>query len=69
MIGECGASVLIPYIEMVVRCRRLVGLMGCGGGKGGGDVAASTAAVVAMPAVEVREGGRECVICKEEMRV
>lgn len=46
--------------------------MSCGGGGGGkefGEVAASAAAVVALPAVEVAVGGRECVICKEEMRV
>ncbi|XP_054782886.1 E3 ubiquitin-protein ligase SGR9, amyloplastic-like [Prosopis cineraria] len=68
-IGECSAAILIPCIEMVIRCRRLVGSMDCGGGKGGGEVAASRAAVVALPRVEVRAGGRECVICKEEMRV
>ncbi|XVE96782.1 hypothetical protein REPUB_Repub02eG0252600 [Reevesia pubescens] len=58
-----GAS-LIPYIEMVTRCKRFVGIMNCGGK----EVAASSAAVVALPAVEVRVGGVECVICKEEMR-
>ncbi|KAK4281417.1 hypothetical protein QN277_012911 [Acacia crassicarpa] len=68
-IGECSAAILIPYIEMVIRWWRLVGSIGCGGEKGGGEVAASRAAVVALPRVEVRAGGRECVICKEEMRV
>ncbi|KAK8491695.1 hypothetical protein V6N13_030114 [Hibiscus sabdariffa] len=32
------------------------------------EVAASPAEVVALPSVEVRGGGVECVICKEEMR-
>ncbi|KAF7818560.1 E3 ubiquitin-protein ligase SGR9, amyloplastic [Senna tora] len=69
--AACTATTLIPYVEMVVRCRRLVGVMGCvsGGGKGVGEVAASRAAVVALPAVEVEAGGRECVICKEEMGI
>ncbi|CBI32642.3 unnamed protein product, partial [Vitis vinifera] len=31
-------------------------------------VGASTASVVALPSVEVSDGGVECVICKEEMR-
>lgn len=34
-----------------------------------GVAAASAATVVSLPAVEVTVGGRECVICKEEMRV
>ncbi|KAI9071438.1 hypothetical protein K1719_046587 [Acacia pycnantha] len=48
-IGECSAAILIPYIEMVIRWWRLVGSMGCGGEKGSGEVAASRAAVVALP--------------------
>ncbi|TYI87463.1 hypothetical protein E1A91_D04G136800v1 [Gossypium mustelinum] len=65
--GIFDGAALIPYIEMVTRCKRLVGIMGCSG-KEGKEVAASPAAVVALPAVEVRGGGIECVICKEEMR-
>ncbi|XVE61788.1 hypothetical protein DITRI_Ditri06bG0067300 [Diplodiscus trichospermus] len=65
--GVFDGAALLPYIEMVTRCRRFVGIMGCGG-KEGKEVAASPAAVVALPAVEVRRGGVECVICKEEMR-
>ena len=71
-LGECKGTVLIPYVEMVGRCMRLVGSLGCVGGgedKEVGEVAAAAAAVVALPAVEVAVGGRECVICKEEMRV
>ncbi|XVF08000.1 hypothetical protein REPUB_Repub06bG0187500 [Reevesia pubescens] len=64
--GVFDGAALVPYIEMVTRCRRFVGIMGCG--KEGKEVAASPAAVVALPAVEVRGGGIECVICKEEMR-
>ncbi|XP_057427724.1 E3 ubiquitin-protein ligase SGR9, amyloplastic [Lotus japonicus] len=73
VIGACKGTILIPFVERVSRCWRLVGAMNCGGGGGGGkefgEVAASAAAVVALPAVEVAVGGRECVICKEEMRV
>ncbi|OMO72681.1 hypothetical protein CCACVL1_17667 [Corchorus capsularis] len=65
--GAYDGAALIPYIEMVIRCRRFVGIMGCGG-KEGREIAASPAAVVALPAVEVRSGGVECVICKEEMK-
>ncbi|KAI4300198.1 hypothetical protein L6164_033600 [Bauhinia variegata] len=71
-IGTCTATILIPYIEMVTRCWRFIGSMGCegsGGGKDPGEVAAAVAAVVALPSVEMRIGGKECVICKEEMRI
>lgn len=64
--GSHGGDVLPPYIEMLTRCRKFVGAMGCGERKGR-DSAASPAAVVALPAVEVRCGGVECVICKEEL--
>ncbi|OMP03609.1 Zinc finger, RING-type [Corchorus olitorius] len=65
--GAYDGAALIPYIEMVIRCRRFVGVMGCGG-KEGREIAASPEAVVALPAVEVRNGGVECVICKEDMK-
>ncbi|XWS55751.1 hypothetical protein CRYUN_Cryun09bG0027500 [Craigia yunnanensis] len=65
--GIFDGAALIPYFEMVTRCRRFVGIMGCGG-KEGKEVATSAAAVVALLAVEVRGGGIECVICKEEMK-
>ncbi|QHO23709.1 E3 ubiquitin-protein ligase SGR9, amyloplastic [Arachis hypogaea] len=72
-IGECNGTILIPYVETVVRCMGLVGSMGCCVGRGNNkeevEVAAAAAAVVALPAVEVAVGGKECVICKEEMRV
>lgn len=61
--------VVVPFVETVVRCWRLVGALDCGGGKEVREVAASAATVVALPSVEVREGGGECVICKEEMRI
>ncbi|KAK2647666.1 hypothetical protein Ddye_015155 [Dipteronia dyeriana] len=65
-----GGNVLMQYIEMVTRCRRFIGVMAReNGGKEWKEVAASPAAVVALPSVEVRGGGGvECVICKEEMR-
>lgn len=70
-IGFYNGSVMIPYIEMVTRCWKFVGEMGCcdgGDGKMGREVAASAVAVVALPSVEVVGVGIECVICKEEMR-
>ncbi|KAK7345626.1 hypothetical protein VNO77_16234 [Canavalia gladiata] len=69
-LGACAGAILIPFVEMVSRCWRLVVSLGCGGGgKEVGEVAASAATVVSLPAVEVTVGGRECVICKEEMRI
>lgn len=68
-LGACFGSVLIPFIETVSRCWRLVGVLGCEEGKEVKEVAASAATVVSLPAVEVSVGGRECVICKEEMQV
>ncbi|XVF76546.1 hypothetical protein PTKIN_Ptkin13bG0274400 [Pterospermum kingtungense] len=66
--GVFEGAALVPYLEMVTRCRRFVKILGCGTGKEGKEAAASAAAVVALPAVEVRGGGVQCVICKEEMR-
>ncbi|TXG59088.1 hypothetical protein EZV62_016917 [Acer yangbiense] len=69
--GYSTVNVLMQYIEMVIRCRRFVGVMAReNGGKEWMEVAASPAAVVALPSVEVIRGGGgvECVICKEEMR-
>ncbi|CAJ2677453.1 unnamed protein product [Trifolium pratense] len=68
-LGGCLGSVLIPFIETVSRCWRLVGVLGCEEGKEVKEVAASAATVVSLPAVVVSVGGRECVICKDEMRV
>ncbi|RDX81830.1 E3 ubiquitin-protein ligase SGR9, amyloplastic, partial [Mucuna pruriens] len=68
-LGACAGTVLIPFVENVARCWRLVCALDCGGGKEVGEVAASAAMVVALPSVEVSVGGRECVICKEEMRI
>ncbi|PIN08042.1 Anaphase-promoting complex (APC), subunit 11 [Handroanthus impetiginosus] len=68
--GGCfsNSEILIQYIESVVKCWNLVTVMGCGGeGKEDLDGAASPAAVVALPSVELT-GGKECVICKEEMK-
>ncbi|CAI9760717.1 unnamed protein product [Fraxinus pennsylvanica] len=70
--GASNGEVLMEYIEKVVKCRNFVNVMGrdSGGGdegKDGREVATSVAAVVALPSVEVSGGGRECVICKEEM--
>ncbi|XP_027366208.1 E3 ubiquitin-protein ligase SGR9, amyloplastic [Abrus precatorius] len=70
-LGACEGTILIPFVETVSRCWRLVGSLGCGGGEGKEvrEVAASAATVVALPAMEVMVGGRECVICKEEMKI
>ncbi|CAH9113808.1 unnamed protein product [Cuscuta epithymum] len=72
-MGVSTVEVIVEYVELVVKCMNFVNAMGCSGGgddsgKEGRDVAASVAAVVALPSVEVRDRGRECVICKEEMR-
>lgn len=67
--GAYEGAVLLPYVEMVTRCRRFVNVMGGGGGgeKEGRDVAAAVAAVVAFPSVAGAAGDQCCVICKEEM--
>lgn len=66
-IGFSTSEILIKYIELVAKCKKFVDVMGCGDWKEGKDVAASVAAVVALPSVEVKQG-KECVICKEEMK-
>ncbi|KAI9122380.1 hypothetical protein K1719_007069 [Acacia pycnantha] len=63
-VGASPWTALAPYVDMVSRSWRLV-RASCGGGKKG----ASPETVVGLPAVEVKESGRECVICKEEMKV
>ncbi|KAJ9554893.1 hypothetical protein OSB04_009507 [Centaurea solstitialis] len=67
-VGFTNSETLIEFIEVVRKCRRFVDVMGCGDRKEGREVAASVAAVVALPSVEVQQGGKECVVCKEEMR-
>ncbi|KAI3706624.1 hypothetical protein L6452_24499 [Arctium lappa] len=67
-VGFTNSETLIEYIEVVTKCKKLVDVMGYGDRKEGKEVAASVAAVVALPSVEVQQGGKECVICKEEMR-
>lgn len=67
-VGFYNGSLLIPYIEMTTRCWKFVGEIGRCGVDGDGEVAASPAVVVALPSVELRGRGVECVICKEEMR-
>lgn len=63
-IGVSNYEVLIHYIDKVAKCPRFVNC----GDKEGREVAASVEVVVGLPSVEVSGGGRECVICKEEMR-
>lgn len=68
-IGFSNSEVLIKYIELVTKCRRFVSIMGnYSSVKEGREVSTSAAAVVGLPSVEVRVGGKECVICKEEMK-
>lgn len=68
-ISVSNSEVLIKFIELLTKCLRFVSAMDCGGGgEEGREVAASVAVVVALPLVEVSGGGKECVICKEEMR-
>ncbi|KAK1429362.1 hypothetical protein QVD17_11570 [Tagetes erecta] len=67
---ECSNSeTLIKYIELVTKCKKFVDVMGCRDGKVRREVAASVAAVVALPSVEVKQGGKECAVCKEEMKL
>ncbi|KAG5244024.1 hypothetical protein OIU76_009108 [Salix suchowensis] len=66
-VGVHYGGVLLPYVEMVIRCWRFVGVMAGCAVKGGREVAAAPAAVVALPAVEVRGGGDWCAICREKM--
>lgn len=67
-IEVSSAQILIKYVEMVTKCKRFVNAMCCRG-KESRDVATSEAIVVALPSVEVMSSdGRECAICKEEMK-
>lgn len=71
-VGVLNGVVLFQCVELVARCLRFVGtiLADSGDHKVGREVAASPAAVVSLPSVEVRGAamGTECVICREEMR-
>ncbi|CAN1805674.1 E3 ubiquitin-protein ligase SGR9, amyloplastic [Linum perenne] len=60
-IGVYYGGVLVPFVELVVRCWRFVVV-----GEGCGETAADAAAVVGLPSVS-GGGGGECVVCKEEM--
>ncbi|KAJ0234913.1 E3 ubiquitin-protein ligase SGR9 [Hirschfeldia incana] len=77
-LWTCDAGILMPYVEILVRCKRFVDIMGnhnrrIGGDKEGYEIPAARAAVLALRAVEVfnaagsNAGEIECVICKEEM--
>lgn len=66
-IEVSSSQILIKYVEMVTKCKRFVNAMCCRG-KESREVATSVAIVVALPSVEVMSGGRECAICKEEMK-
>ncbi|KAL6336274.1 hypothetical protein AAG906_014443 [Vitis piasezkii] len=61
--GATSGAVLIPYIEVAARCRRFVGAVLSGGGGGGGEKLGRE-----VGHRQLRDGGVECVICKEEMR-
>ncbi|XP_050229368.1 E3 ubiquitin-protein ligase SGR9, amyloplastic [Mercurialis annua] len=63
-IGVYYGGVLLPYVEMIIRCRKFVTATGCCGEK---EVAAAPSAVVSLPTVEVKVS-EECAICKEEMK-
>lgn len=69
-LGNDAWAVVCEYVDAAVKCRRLMEVLSGSSGsseKVEGEVGASVAAVVALPSVECRTGGRECVICKEEM--
>ncbi|KAK1403442.1 E3 ubiquitin-protein ligase SGR9, amyloplastic [Heracleum sosnowskyi] len=62
-------EVLNKFVESLSKFLRFVGVIDCdGSGKEAKEVAAAAAVVVALPSVEVSGGGKECVICKEEMK-
>ncbi|XP_021622398.1 E3 ubiquitin-protein ligase SGR9, amyloplastic [Manihot esculenta] len=68
-VGVHYGGVLLPFVEMIIRCWRFVSVMGGCGRKERREVAAAPSAVVALPTVELKGGGGgECVICREEMR-
>ncbi|CAL9055231.1 unnamed protein product [Musa banksii] len=69
-LGTDAWAVVLHYVDAAVKCRRLTEALsdiGGGGQKVDGEAGAWVAAVVALPSVECRTGGWECVICKEEM--
>lgn len=62
-------EVLNKFVELLSKFLKFVGVFDCDGSrKEGKEVAAAAAVVVALPSVEVSGGGKECVICKEEMK-
>ncbi|KAL8217014.1 hypothetical protein R6Q57_023851 [Mikania cordata] len=68
-IGFSRSEILMKYIEVVAKCKKFVDVMSSRDGKEGKEVAASVVAVVALPSVQVKQGGKECAVCKEEMRL
>lgn len=68
-VNTGGCSVLLAYVEMIVRCKRFVSVMGGVREKEGKEFPASPAAVVALPSVVVKDGLKtDCVVCREEIR-
>lgn len=62
-------EVLNKFVDLLSKLLRFVGVVDCdASGKEGNQVAAAAAAVVALASVEVSGGGKECVICKEDMK-
>ncbi|KAH7676828.1 hypothetical protein IHE45_07G043000 [Dioscorea alata] len=63
-------GLISKYVDMAVKCRRLVdvamsgGLIHCEK-----QVAASVRVVIGLPSVQCDKEGQECVVCKEEMEV
>ncbi|XP_043722028.1 E3 ubiquitin-protein ligase SGR9, amyloplastic-like [Telopea speciosissima] len=67
-LGVSSSAVLTPYVDLTIKCRRFLDAVGCGD-EMVREVAASVAAVVVLPSVEIGGcGGVECVICREEIR-
>lgn len=70
-VSGLGASDSASVVEEAAQCWRLLAATGCddGDGKIGRELAASPAAVVALPSVAVGDGAKEeCAICREGMR-
>lgn len=62
-------EILNKFVVLLSKFLRFVGVIDCDGNpKEGKEVAAAAAVVVALPSVEVNGSGKECVICKEEMK-
>ncbi|KAJ1695306.1 hypothetical protein LUZ63_012004 [Rhynchospora breviuscula] len=66
-LGSTSWPVVSHYIDTASKCRRFLHVVSGGTTKSDGEMAASSAAVVSLPSVEIAGESGECVVCKEEM--